>query len=78
MIASHNFINDVDITALGLKNYATDATNAAAAGFVLMSITNFCLLIVIGLDTDKQVSSFYPSSAPGGASSEQFHSSPPV
>lgn len=77
MISSHNFINDVDITALGLKNYATDATNAAAAGFVLMAITNFCLLIVIGLDTDKQVSSFYPTQ-PGNASSEQFQSSPPV
>ncbi len=50
---AHNFINDVSIASLGLKSYATDATNAAAAGFVLLSITNFALLIVIGLDQEK-------------------------
>jgi hypothetical protein len=68
MLSSNSFINDISLDTLGLKSYATDATNAAAAGFVLLSITNFALLIIIGLDQESGGALKY------GSESAQFSS----
>lgn len=48
--SAHNFITHVALGPLDVRDLRQDATNAAAAGFVLMSLTNFVLIILLGRD----------------------------
>lgn len=58
MISAHNFllVSMDGVLALNVKNVKQDAYTAAAAGFVMLSITNFALLIVLGLAEDPNSS----------------------
>lgn len=50
LLSAHDFITDVAIGPINVRDLGQDAVNAAAAGFVLLGITNFGLLIVLGRD----------------------------
>ncbi len=50
MISAHNFMTSVTLGPINLDDIDQDATNAASAGFVLLGITNFALLIVLSKD----------------------------
>lgn len=50
MWSAHNFIVQISLGPLNVRDIAQDAVNAAAAGFVLLSLTNFALIIVLGKD----------------------------
>lgn len=50
LLSAHNFITDVAIGPINVRDLGQDATNAAAAGFTLLAFTDFVLLIVLGKD----------------------------
>lgn len=59
-----------------VRDLQQDSINAAAAGFVLLGVTDFALLIVIGKDFGVQPGAYAaPYQPPNGI---QFQSSAPV
>lgn len=53
MGSAHHFIMDMDITSLRVdisELTSEHAANTAAAGFMMVSVVNFALLIVLGID----------------------------
>ena len=50
LLSAHNFITDVAIGPVNVRDLGQDATNAAAAGFTLLALANMVLLIVLGKD----------------------------
>ena len=46
LLSAHNFITQLDLVGpIDLKNLSADANQAAAAGYVLLGITNFVIII---------------------------------
>ena len=80
MIAAHNFITLVALGPVGMQDLAQDSVNAAAAGFVLLGIANFVLIIVLGKDFGLPQGGVaaYPQPASGGLHAIQFQTGPPV
>lgn len=50
LLSAHNFITDVAIGPVNVRDLGQDAVNAAAAGFTLLAFTDFVLIIVLGKD----------------------------
>lgn len=50
LLAAHNFITQVALGPLNVRDLGQDSVNAAAAGFVLLGVADFALLIVLGRD----------------------------
>jgi hypothetical protein len=73
MISAHNFITQVTLGPINVRDLGQDSINAAAAGFVLLGFTNFVLLIVLGKDFGVQPNHQYQPT-----NGIQFQSSAPV
>lgn len=50
LLSAHNFITQVALGPLNTRDLGQDSVNAAAAGFVLLGVADFALLIVLGRD----------------------------
>lgn len=70
--------NSFSANSINLKDYKADANNAAAAGSVLLCITNFALIIFVGLGRDAPQSGGapVPLSALGGSSAPEVKYQP--
>ncbi|GFR51189.1 hypothetical protein Agub_g13532 [Astrephomene gubernaculifera] len=76
-IMSKNFItNSFSVDGWNFKDYKADAYNAAAAGGVMLCITNFALIIFVGLGASSPSANSGSGSA--GPLSLQVGSSAPV
>lgn len=78
LLSAHNFITQVALGPLNVRDLGQDSVNAAAAGFVLLGITNFALIIVLGKDFGVPPGSANPYQAPGSSHAIQFQTSAPV
>lgn len=78
MLSAHNFITHVALGPINIRDLGQDATNAAAAGFVLLGITNFALIIVLGKDFGLPAAEKNAYQPPGGMHAIQFQTSAPV
>jgi hypothetical protein len=54
MLSAHNFITQLQLGPVNVRDLGQDSVNAAAAGFVLLGLANFVLLIVLGKDFGVQ------------------------
>ncbi|KIZ07467.1 hypothetical protein MNEG_0477 [Monoraphidium neglectum] len=79
MLSAHNFITQVALGPINVRDIGQDSVNAAAAGFVLLGITNFVLIIVLGKDFGVPQGMTNPYQQPGaGLHAIQFQTSAPV
>jgi len=79
LLSADNFITQVALGPINVRDLGQDSVNAAAAGFVLLGIVNFALIIVLGKDFG--VTPAAPANAyqpPGSLHSIQFQTSAPV
>lgn len=69
MQSAHNFIMNIKVTSLKVDftNPQTSATNAGAAGFIMVGVANFAILIVLGKDF-----AWTPPSTNAAIASHQF------
>jgi hypothetical protein len=77
MWSAHDFITSLVIGPINLRDIGQDAANAATAGFVLLGMTNFVLIIVLGKDFgyDAAASNSYQQTS---SAAIQFQTSAPV
>jgi hypothetical protein len=79
MVSAHNFIVMIQLGPINVRDIAQDAINAASAGFVLLSLTNFALIILLGKDFGYEAPSRqYHQFQQSGLNNIQFQTSPPV
>lgn len=76
LLSAHNFITNIDVGPVNVKDLRQDAVNAASAGFVLVGIANFALIIVLAKDFGYQPAGGQYQQT--GSAGIQFQSSAPV
>jgi hypothetical protein len=74
MLSAHNFITQLQLGPVNVRDLGQDSVNAAAAGFVLLGLANFVLLIVLGKDFGVQPQVQYQQAGMG----MQYQTSAPV
>eukprot|EP00879_Flechtneria_rotunda_P008643 GHRR01009056.1.p1 GENE.GHRR01009056.1~~GHRR01009056.1.p1 ORF type:complete len:169 (+),score=45.54 GHRR01009056.1:161-667(+) len=75
MWSAHEFITQIQLGPINVRDVGQDAVNAASAGFVLLGLTNFALIIVLGKDFGFESPPKYQQAHTGGI---QFQTSAPV
>jgi hypothetical protein len=80
MISAHNFITQVALGPINVRDLGQDAVNAAAAGFVLLGVVDFALIVVLGKDfgVHQQGGGGGYEAQANGLHSIQFQTGPPV
>ncbi|KAF8068254.1 hypothetical protein HT031_001941 [Scenedesmus sp. PABB004] len=78
--SAHNFITELQIGPIDVKDVAQDAVNAAAAGYVLLGLANFVLIIILGKDFGAEPPHAYAATHHhgGAGGTMQFQTSAPV
>lgn len=68
------FITQITIGAVNIRDVEQDAVNAASAGLVLLGLVNFALIIVLGKDFGYEAAQHYQQTG----NNIQFQTSAPV
>ncbi|WIA11053.1 hypothetical protein OEZ85_011205 [Tetradesmus obliquus] len=77
MWSAHDFITTLVLGPIMLRDIGQDANNAATAGFVLLGMTNFVLIIVLGKDFGYDAAA-HNSYQQTNSAAIQFQTSAPV
>ena len=75
MLSAHNFLILISVSAINinLRDVRQDAINAAVAGYVMLSVVNWALIILIGLEPAEAGASARGGMSTAGADPFQGH-----